>query len=102
MPTTSQKADILARAGIVVPACPAQPALSSPVQDQGHSEAAEAQRGDPVAQWNRRIDDLFAAYAMSRAARSLRESEEARQRSQLRNSHAQWGQDDPGAHGDLD
>lgn len=102
MPTTSQKADILARAGVIVPAFPPDPARSSPVQDQGCLEAADTQQGDPVAQWSRQIDVLFAAYAMSRAARSLRESEEARQRSQLRHSRAQWGQDDPRAHGDLD
>ena len=39
------------------------------------------------------VDDLFVAYAIGRAARSVREAEEAQQFSQLR-TNAQLGQDD--------
>lgn len=78
MPTITQKAAILVRAGVVVPG---QPAV-------GVSDEA-------VAAWNQQVDELFAAYVMSRAAQSLREAEEAQQRSQMRHVNAQFGQDDP-------
>ena len=78
MPTITQKASILVRAGVVVPG---QPAV-------GVSDEA-------VAAWNQQVDELFAAYVMSRAAQSLREAEEAQQRSQMRHVDAQLGQDDP-------
>ncbi|HEY2254615.1 MAG TPA: hypothetical protein VGI11_03175 [Variovorax sp.] len=69
MRTTSQKAEILARAGIAVPAFPAE----------GESAAAE--------RWKREIDNLFAGYVAARAARSLREAEEALQLDRLRRAN---------------
>lgn len=79
MPTVSQKAAILARAGVAVPSFP-----SRKLSDEA------------VMEWNKKVDDMFAAYAMSRAARSLREAEEAQQLSQLRNANAQLGKTTPG------
>lgn len=82
MPTTIQKASTLVRAGVVLPGHPSVDA----------SDAA-------VAAWNRQVDNLFAAYVMTRAARSLREAEETQQRSQMRQINAQLGQDEPGPRG---
>ena len=78
MPTITRKAAILVRAGVVVPGHPAV----------GVSDEA-------VAAWNQQVDELSAAYVMSRAAQSLREAEEAQQRSRKRQVNAQLGQDDP-------
>ena len=71
MLTTDQKETILRRAGVAVPAFPSR--YSS---DQQHQSAA--------AQWARTIDTLFVEYSAARAARSLRDAEEARQLGALR------------------
>lgn len=69
MLTTVQKADILRKSGLDVPACP---------------EAAEA--------WSVRVDALFVDYVAARAAKSLRDAEEVRQLDLLRRmSHRSWG-----------
>lgn len=80
MLTSFQKAEILARAGVVVPG-PA-PAL---IEDSGHADSDR---------WQQEIDNLFAGYVARRAARSLREAEEARtlaklRRANLRTTHAE-------------
>jgi hypothetical protein len=88
MHTTDQKATILRRAGVAVPAFPArrpsdqqhqagaESTLKSNLQAEGRRMAAE--------QWARTIDTLFVEYSAARAARSLRDAEEARQLGALR------------------
>lgn len=88
MLTTDQKATILRRAGVAVPAFPArrpsdqqhqagaESTLKSNLQAEGRRMAAE--------QWARTIDTLFVEYSAARAARSLRDAEEARQLGALR------------------
>lgn len=97
MPTRSQKIAILARAGVAVPTFPSR---DVPDQDRRRLEGnrapqkgpqGDAQHDEAVVDWSKQVDDLFATYAMSRAARSLREAEEAQQLSQLRNANAQLG-----------
>jgi hypothetical protein len=61
MLTTVQKADILRKSGVDLPACP---------------EAANA--------WTSRVDALFVDYVAARAAKSLRDAEEVRQLDLLR------------------
>lgn len=70
MLTTVQKADILRKSGLDVPACP--------------EAAAEA--------WSVQVDALFVDYVAARAAKSLRDAEEVRQLDLLRRmSHRSWG-----------
>jgi hypothetical protein len=87
MLTTDQKETILRRAGVAVPAFPfhrpsdrqqsdAEPILKGNMQADGRQKAAE--------QWARTIDALFVEYSATRAARSLRDAEEARQWAALR------------------
>lgn len=88
MLTTDQKETILRRAGVAVPASPAsrpsdpqhqagaEPSLKRNMQAEGRRTAAE--------QWARTIDTLFVEYSAARAARSLRDAEEARQLGALR------------------
>ncbi len=70
MLTTVQKADILRKSGLDLPACP-----------------------DAAAQdWTARVDALFVDYVAARAAKSLRDAEEVRQLDLLRRmSHRSWG-----------
>lgn len=69
MLTTIQKADILRKSGLAIPACP---------------EAAS--------EWTRRVDALFVDYVAARAAKSLRDAEEIRQLDLLRRmSTRSWG-----------
>ena len=94
MITTSQKATILAKAGIAVPAFPAR---RLPIQDrfleagaripQEQIDADIAQRV-AVEHWNREISNLFAGYVAARAARSLREAEDADRLARLRLANA--------------
>ncbi len=72
MPTITQKTAILA--------VPCHPAVSA--------------SGAAVAAWNQQVDALFATFVTSRAARSLREAEEAQLRGQMHRVHSQPGQDD--------
>lgn len=81
MLSTLQKAEILVRAGITVPALP--PAVA------GGTEI-------PL-RWRREVDNLYAEYAAARAARSLRESENAQTLSDLRRANARSTQ---GSHPD--
>jgi len=102
MLTTLQKATILRKAGIEIPASPvrkppihdrhgagpAHPARSQ--HDVGaeeeHPSEAAPENPMPVAmhRWAREIDNLFVTYAAARAAKSLRDAEAARQMVMLR------------------
>ncbi|MDR6860959.1 hypothetical protein [Variovorax guangxiensis] len=88
MLTTDQKETILRRAGVAVPAFPA-----SRPSDQQHQSDAEPilqrnmqldARRIAAEQWAKTIDTLFVEYSAARAARSLRDAEEARQLGALR------------------
>ncbi|WP_298700188.1 hypothetical protein [uncultured Variovorax sp.] len=68
MLSTLQKAEILVRAGIKVPVLP-------PTTPDGTALPPK---------WRQDVDNLYAAYAAARAARSLRESEAARTMADLR------------------
>jgi hypothetical protein len=73
MLTTVQKADILRKSGLDIPACP---------------EAAR--------DWTSRVDALFVDYVAARAAKSLRDAEEVRQLDLLRRMSARsWGKASP-------
>ena len=93
MLTTDQKEKILRQAGMTVPDYPRLPAQArQPQLQQGAAlqrNALQADAGtaaDPVAQWATAIDTLFVQYSAERAARSLREAEQARQLDALRSS----------------
>ena len=85
MLSARHKAQILARAGYKVPPCPTPPqsggSLTPPqsttAEYRQHQAADEG--GEPDAVWRRQINILYSRYAAERAARSLREAEEARQ-----------------------
>ena len=65
MLSARHKAQILTRVGIAVP----------------------PEDGEPAKAWRREIDILYAQFAAARAAKSLREAEEARQASLLRKAN---------------
>ncbi|PZQ77863.1 MAG: hypothetical protein DI563_02160 [Variovorax paradoxus] len=73
MLSSFQKADILARAGVNVP-------MASPAVNHDDGPA-------PSDRWLQEIDNLFAGYVARRAARSLREAEEARTLAKLRQAN---------------
>jgi len=84
MLTTDQKEVILRRAGVAIPAFPVCSLPSQPQQQQGDPSPpsrvrlqAGAEPRTAVDQWSRTIDALFAEYSAARAARSLREADEA-------------------------
>lgn len=85
MLSARHKAQILARAGFEVPPCPAPPQFGAALRSQQDKAGADRQHraadevGEPEAAWRRQIDILYSRYAAERAARSLREAEEARQ-----------------------
>ena len=67
MLTTRHKADILRKAGIPVPTCPAEVDLQA-----------------PSSSWAKAVEILYVTYAAARAAKSLRDAEETRQMAMLR------------------
>jgi len=73
MLTSFQKADILARSGVAIPA-------PAPVIHDGSDPSASDR-------WQREIDNLFAGYVARRAARSLRQAEEAHTLAKLRQAN---------------
>ncbi|VTY23867.1 Uncharacterised protein [Xylophilus ampelinus] len=73
MLSSFQKADILARVGVNVP-------MPTPAVNQSDGPA-------PSDGWLQEIDNLFAGYVARRAARSLREAEEARTLANLRHAN---------------
>ena len=96
MLTTGQKANILAKAGVAVPAFPAR---RLPVQERHllmgarkpkEERDADAEQDAAVLRWNQAVENLYVAYVAARAARSLREAQEAQQLDRLRraNSHS--------------
>jgi len=94
MISTSQKATILAKAGIPVPAFPER---ALPVEERYLMPGArvpQAQIDADIAQsvaverWNREVNNLFAGYVAARAARSLREAEDADRLIRLRRANA--------------
>jgi hypothetical protein len=83
MLTTDQKEVILRRAGVVIPNFPI-PRLSDR-QPQGDAMPKTqtlphtgAKRGTAAEQWAHAINVLFVEYSAARAAKSLRDAEEAR------------------------
>jgi hypothetical protein len=76
MLTTSQKANILRKAGLQVPAAPTSVSEdASHPADELHKLAKE---------WSTTVENLYVTYAAARAAKSLRDAEEARQLDVLR------------------
>lgn len=71
MLSTIQKADILVRVGIAVPAMP--------------PSALDSEHISP--RWRQEVENLFTGYVADRAARSLRESEAARTLAHLRHAN---------------
>ena len=78
MLTTTQKADILQKTGIAVPAAPAP----CPLPDV--QESAAAAEPSAMARWTAAVEALFVSYVAARAAKSLRDAEERRQLAMLR------------------
>ena len=88
MLTTDQKATILRRAGTPVPDFPTGRRASqapdacestTPGAAPGTTTASQA----PMEEWAANIDTLYVEYVARRAAKSLRDAEEARQLSAL-------------------
>lgn len=82
MLTIAQKADILQKTGIAVPAAPAPSPLPD-VQD-GQTTAEPS----AMARWTAAVEALFVSYVAARAAKSLRDAEERRQLAVLREMSA--------------
>lgn len=70
MLTSEQKADILRKTGFTVP--------DAPTASSADAEPATVQ------QWRAQIESMFVTYVAARAAKSLRDAEEARQLHSLR------------------
>ena len=94
MLAAAQKAAILRRSGIAVPAAPVEAVALDGAEAQTQPQAQAAGRADEGAQeaaresalgeWTAKINALFVAYVAARAAKSLREAEAARQLDELR------------------
>ena len=94
MLNTGQKAKILAKAGVAIPAFPAR---RLPIQERHllrgefappEELEADAEQAAAVDHWTRYVGDLYAVHMAARAARSLRESEEASSLYRLQMSNA--------------
>ncbi|MDB5826042.1 MAG: hypothetical protein JWQ73_262 [Variovorax sp.] len=94
MLTTGQKATILAKAGDAVPAFPAR---SLPIQERHLFRGAEApqeeldadaQQARAAERWCQQIEDMYVVHVAARAARSLREAQDALQLDRLRQANA--------------
>lgn len=90
MLTTDQKEAILRRAGVVVPDFP--PGHSKTIaSERGAHDTSAVQAGgsasnssrEPIGPWAETIETLYVEYVARRAAKSLRDSEDARQLSTL-------------------
>jgi hypothetical protein len=84
MLTTDQKETILRRAGVPVPAFPTRPL---PVKGRDQPDGAkaptnhlaeDAEKEAAAAEWVKAINALYVEYSAARAAKSLRDAEEAR------------------------
>ena len=100
MLTPGQKANILAKAGIAVPAFPAR---RLPVQERHllmgarkpkEEQQADAEQAAAVLGWNQAVENLYVAHVAARAARSLRQAQEAEQLDDLRRANSQPVQTD--------
>lgn len=76
MLTPDQKEVILRRAGIAVPIFPER-------RLQAQERDAEAEHASAVHRWSEAIDVLYVQYAAARAAKSLRDADEAAQLDRL-------------------
>lgn len=94
MLTAIKKALILALSGSDVPAFPGlkapvslrPPREGAPISmQQGESDVEQARA---VERWSQEIEALFVVYTVARAAKSLREAEQARQIDVLRRANA--------------
>ncbi len=81
MLTAAQKATILRKAGIPLPPAPDSTASIAPGEATAQAEAARADAADA---WAATVNVAFVTYAAARAAKSLRDAEEARQMHMLR------------------
>ncbi|MDM0066199.1 hypothetical protein [Variovorax sp. J31P207] len=79
MLTIDQKEAILRRAGVTVPAFPERHPDTHP---KDHD--AEAEHKARLQRWTEAIEVLYVQYAAARAAKSLRDAEEAARLDQLR------------------
>jgi len=77
MLTTGQKANLLAKSGVAVPAFPAR---CLPIQERHLRKGArvpkeeldaDAQQAEAVTRWNLQIEDMYVVCGASRAARNL-------------------------------
>ncbi len=88
MLTPLQKANVLGKAGVKIPACPDRRAAELATDLRAGAGAETA-----MMNWIRAIEVLFATYAAARAAKSLREAEEARSMVMLRQLSARsWSE----------
>jgi hypothetical protein len=97
MLSTSQKAVILSKAGVAVPPFPAR---RMPVQERFLQEDVSVPRAEVEAdeeqrraaqEWTAEVNNLYAGYVAARAAKSLREAEEAEALVRLRNANTSGG-----------
>lgn len=97
MLTTDQKETILRKAGVAVPGFPAGRVLAKNHDQLEHAGPAPKDQGEgaarraPAAEWARTIDTLYVEYSAARAAKSLRDAEEARRLDALRHASARAG-----------
>ena len=94
MLTTDQKETILRKAGFAVPAFPTRPLRArehdqpehagAPTKDLGEDAAMRA----AAAEWVKTIDTLYVEYSAARAAKSLRDADEAQRLCELRQASA--------------
>ncbi|SCK09287.1 hypothetical protein VAR608DRAFT_0328 [Variovorax sp. HW608] len=90
------KAQILARVGVTVPPSPAPSPHAEPLMAQ-QGQARSNDSGRPLqtvnqgsaaeAAWRHQVDILYAEYVAERAAKGLRESEEAERLARLRRAN---------------
>jgi hypothetical protein len=91
MLTIDQKETILRKSGVAVPEFPSghprskarDPDASDSLAPSGKRSASESRRA-AIEQWAATIDALYVEYVARRAAKSLRDAEDARQLSMLR------------------
>lgn len=99
MLAADQKAVILRRSGIAVPPLPVETAanesgveaIGGPAQAPGTPVIREAAQEGALRQWTAQVNALFVSYVAARAAKSLRDAEEARQMSELRHLASRQG-----------
>lgn len=94
MLSLSQKATILVKVGIEVPLFPER---RLPVQERYLREgarippeelAADREQRLAALEWGKTLENLFASYTAARAAKGLREAEQAQSIEQLREANA--------------